>query len=215
MMEFPPWMLELHQEKKSLSKVPALNKKSSEAEVAVPDRLLPKSTSMELVRRLKLSQKIGLLLFLHQSEILTPGGQERLLYLQAKAPLEAMEAALKFTQKLQESRKMQSDFKHQMIELNRRPQSKHFRQIHLRRIGVGYRDRGNLPERDSFAQARAQEEAFIFLDDLPSHMRKFFHRNFQSLLTEDGVWLDLSLLTFELSKSLKKKEEVLSFLSPL
>jgi len=168
--------------------------RESEADIPVPDRLLPRRQSLRLVEKLKLSQKVGILLWLNREGLITLGGRERLLYLQAKASFEALEAGLKFAQRLSKEKKLRSDFRHQMRELNRRPQSKRFRQSEARRIGVGYRDKGMLPGLSHGARRRSQEEAYI-----PSHLVpplllgaiRLVHPNF---LTADGEWVDLSMV---------------------
>jgi hypothetical protein len=168
--------------------------RESEADIPVPDRLLPRRQSLRLVEKLKLSQKVGILLWLNREGLITLGGRERLLYLQAKASFEALEAGLKFAQRLSKEKKLRSDFRHQMRELNRRPQSKRFRQSEARRIGVGYRDKGMLPGLSHGARRRSQEESYI-----PSHLVpplllgaiRLVHPNF---LTADGEWVDLSMV---------------------
>lgn len=170
------------------------SERDSEADIPVPDRLLPRRQSLRLVEALRLSQKIGILIWLNREELITLGGRERLLYLQAKASYEALEAGLKFARRLSSEPKLRSDFRHQMRELNRRPQSKRFRQSEARRIGVGYRDKGMLPEVSLRARREAQTECYI-----PSHLVpkllidaiRLVHPNF---LTADGEWVDLSMV---------------------
>ena len=160
-----------------------------ETEVPVPDRLLGKSYSRDLVSHLKLSQKIGLLLWMNRENLLSDGGKERLLYLQRKASEEAILAGLKFLSRLSLEVKLQSDFKPHMIELNRRPQSKRFRVSERRRIGVGYRDKGTLPDLDSRVRSQAQEASFIYLWDLPEGLQKFISALIPTSL--EGDWVDL------------------------
>jgi len=168
--------------------------RDSEADIPVPDRLLPRHQSLRLVGALKLSQKVGILLWLNREGLLSLGGRERLLYLQAKASFEALEAGLKFARRLSEERKLQSDFRHQMRELNRRPQSRHFRQTEARRIGVGYRDKGMLPEVSLRARRQAWEESFVPAGLVPTLVRNAIHLVHPHCLTEDGEWVDLSML---------------------
>jgi hypothetical protein len=181
-----------------------------EAEIPVPDRLLPRGKSLVLWNRLKLSQQIGLLLFLNRKRALSSGGKERLLYLQEKASFEAISAGLKFAQRLENERKLQSDFKHQLLEANRRPQSKRFRKREARRIGVGYRDKGTLPEISSKGRNKAQEEAYLLLDDLPESISTVLERVFPDSV--EGGWFDLSVLT-ELDS--EQDREVSTFLNLL
>lgn len=170
------------------------SERDSEADVPVPDRLLPKHQSKRLVDSLKLSQKVGLLLWLNREGLITLGGRERLLYLQAKASFEALEAGLKFARRLSENEKLQSDFRHQMRELNRRPQSRRFRQSEARRIGVGYRDKGTLPGNSSGARTAAWRDAFVPSALVPQLTFSAIHLTNPPAVTEDGEWVDLSLL---------------------
>lgn len=173
--------------------VPKDFRKIPEADMPVPDRLFPKGKSKWLTDRLKLSQRIGLLLFLNRENLLSEGGQERLLYLQSKAPFSAIEAGLAFAQRLSIEKKLQSDFKHQMIELNRRPRSKRYRRYETSRIGVGYRDKGTLPEESSIFRRRADEESFVLIDDLPPEMFIFISEHCPDSVV-DGTWLDLGII---------------------
>lgn len=166
--------------------------RESEADVPVPDRLLPRRQSQRLVEKLKLSQKVGLLIWLNRQDLITLGGRERLLYLQAKASFEALEAGLKFARRLSQEEKLQNDFKHQMRELNRRPQSKRFRQSEARRIGVGYRDKGTLPERSHSSRREAQREAYIPSHLIPQLILDSIRLVYPNFLTEDGEWVDLT-----------------------
>jgi len=166
--------------------------RETEADVPVPDRLLPKEVSLRLVGKLKLSQKVGLLVWLNRAGLITLGGRERLLYLQAKASFEALEAGLKFARRLSQEEKLRSDFKHQMRELNRRPQSKRFRQSEARRIGVGYRDKGTLPDFSHGARRRTQEDAYIPSHLVPKLLLDAIQLVYPTYLTEDGEWVDLT-----------------------
>jgi len=164
-------------------------KKNIETEVPVPDRLFQKRRSKNLLNSLKLSQKIGLLLWMNKNEVLSEGGKERLLFLQRKASEEAILAGLKFSSRLNQEKKLQLDFKPHMVELNRRPQSKRFRISEKRRIGIGYRDKGTLPDIQSKLRNQTQEEAFIFLPDLPEKFREMLYSLMPSSI--EGDWVDL------------------------
>lgn len=174
------------------------SEKETEADIPVPDRLLPKRTYQRLVESLKLSQKIGILIWLNREELLSVGGRERLLYLQAKASFEALEAGLKFAQRLTTERKLLFDFKHHMRELNRRPQSKRFRQSEIRRIGVGYRDKGMLPEFSSRARQLSTSEAFIPSSQIPEGLRKILQTFLPACFTEGEEWIDLTEVSQDL-----------------
>jgi hypothetical protein len=164
-----------------------------EAEVPVPDRLFPKRISRALLLRLKLSQKIGLLLWMNRNEVLSLGGEEQLLYLQKKASFEAISSGLKFADRLNKEKKLQSDFLPHMIELNRRPQSKRFRKFEKNRIGIGYRDKGTTPENSSFGRTQAQKESWILLSSLPENLIPIIQSCVPQLI--EGEWLDLGELS--------------------
>lgn len=184
--------------------------KETEADIPVPDRLLPKGKSKWLTNRLKLSQKIGLLLWLNREGLLSEGGGQRLLYLQAKASFEAIAAGLKFAERLSKEKKLQSDFRHQLVELNRRPQSKRFRRTEKRRIGVGYRDKGTLPEFDAEARKSANMMDFVEINSfrplVQDHIRNRYHPALE------GEWVSLSDLAVLLSGKPGELKEMLSLL---
>jgi len=158
-----------------------------ETEVPVPDRLFRKSKGSDLLYRLKLSQKIGLLLWLNKNGELSEGGKERLLYLQRRASEEAILAGLKFSSRLQSEKKLQLDFKPHMIELNRRPQSKRYRKRELRRIGIGYRDKGTLPDFESKARNRSQEDSYISMEYFPSEVIEIINILFPTSIEDDWI----------------------------
>jgi len=168
--------------------------RETEADIPVPDRLLPRRKSQELVRMLKLGQMVGILLWLNRENLITLGGRERLLYLQAKASFEALEAGLRFARRLTKEEKLRSDFRHQMRELNRRPQSRHFRQSEARRIGVGYRDKGMLPGSSSGARTAAQKDAYVPSHLVPKILLGAIQTVMPAYLTADGEWVDLSMV---------------------
>jgi len=168
--------------------------RDSEADIPVPDRLLPRRQSQRLVGMLKLSQMVGILIWLNRENLITLGGRERLLYLQAKASFEALEAGLRFARRLSLEEKLRSDFRHQMRELNRRPQSKHFRQSEARRIGVGYRDKGMLPDVSHGARSACQRDAYISSSLVPPLLMEAIRLVHPSYLTADGEWVDLSMV---------------------
>jgi len=163
------------------------------ADMPVPDRLFSREKSKWLVSRLKLSQMIGLLMWQNRHNLLSSGGKERLLYLQSKAPLGAIEAGLEFLQRLEIEEKLQSDFLPHMVELNRRSQSKRYRRYEVSRIGVGYRDKGTLPSESILARKKAEEEGYHFLADLPFEVILAIARQYPT--TMEGEWLDLGGLS--------------------
>lgn len=168
-----------------------------EAEAPVPERLLPRRKGQILIEKLKLSQKIGILLWLNSERILSSGGRERLLRLQSVASEEALLAGIRFSSRLKKEKKLQSDFRPHMVELNRRPQSRNFRKKESRRIGVGYRDKGTLPDHSESARRRANEESFVHFNSLPPRLRDLISVRSPLSVTEDGEWVDLSLILQE------------------
>jgi len=167
--------------------------RNPEAEVPVPDRLLPKRNAQILLLRLKLGQKIGLLMWMNRNDVLSRGGEERLLYLQKKASIEAISSGLKFADRLSREKKLQSDFLPHMVELNRRPGSKRFRKYEKNRIGIGYRDKGTTPENSSYGRSQAQKESFILLSSLPENLISIIQSCVPQLI--EGEWLDLAELS--------------------
>lgn len=190
-----------------------LNSEISEADIPVPDRLLPKWKSRILVEKMKLSQKIGSLLWLNSEGLISEGGKQRLLFLQSKASEEALIAGIRWSKRLSNEEKLQRDFQHQHRELNRRPQSSRFRKRETARIGVGYRDKGTLPEKSERARRKAKEESWVFLPDLSAEA------NLTILLSDlsefvEGDWLDLGALA-DFLKDDSKKSQVASLLNSL
>lgn len=181
-----------------------------ETEAPVPERPIPKRRSKELLLRLKLSQKIGLLLWLNREGLLSEGGKERLLYLQRKASLEAIEAGVRWCSRLSKEKKLQSDFRPHMAELNRRPQSKRFRRTEARRIGIGYRDKGTLPEISSKARTRVIEESWIPLSMLPEFLNKVLRTAYPEAV--EGDWFDVTALN---PSSEGQDFDIRTFLTPL
>jgi hypothetical protein len=168
-------------------------REESGAEVPVPDRLFPKRKSQALLYRLKLSQKIGLLLWMNRSGYLSRGGEQRFLYLQRKASIEAIQAGLRFSVRISAELKLQRDFYPHMVELNRRPQSSHYRKSEKSRIGVGYRDKGTLPDNSTQARSSTQRDSWILLSDLPENLQLILTSTVPQLI-EEG-WLDLGAIS--------------------
>jgi hypothetical protein len=181
--------------------------KNQEADVPVPERLFPKRKSQALLLRLKLSQKIGLLLWLNSSDLLSKGGEERLLYLQKRASIEALLAGKRFADRLSKEKKLQSDFYPHMVELNRRPQSKRFRRTQISRIGVGYRDKGTTPLTFSLGRTLAQKESWILLSDLPENLQLLLHSTVPQLIVDE--WLDLGELSDYFDNLMELRDQLL------
>lgn len=191
-LTYPNILWEAEMDKQKEIALSSSNSETTEAEIPVPDRLLPKRKQKNLWNSLKLSQQIGLLLWLNRTDSLSVGGKERLLYLQAKASFEAIEAGLKFAQRLEREEKLQSDFGPHANEANRRPQSKRFRRFEASRIGVGYRDKGTLPGSSERARRAATSSAWIHLESIPEELERYFRSNLPEAV--EGEWLDLTAL---------------------
>jgi len=167
------------------------------AEVPVPDWPMPRQVCLQLVMKMKLSQKIGCLLWLNQIGKLSPGGGERLLYLQQKASLEAIGAGTAFAIRLRDEAKFRKDFSPHMDILNRRPQSRRFRVREKSRIGVGYRDKGTLPCLQTQARNLAQQEAAVWVEDVNPILVDWALELSPDCLSEDGRWLYLGDLLLQ------------------
>jgi len=166
-----------------------------EADVPVPADLLPKSKRARILDQLRKSQKIGLLLWLESKKIISLGGRERLLYLQGGASVEALQAGMKFFQRLSKEEKLQLDFKHALREINSRPTSRSFRSKAQRRIGIGYRDKGTLPISSSFARREAISDSWIPSEPLNQYTLNAIRSIAPFCLSEDGMFLDSQTLS--------------------
>lgn len=165
-----------------------------EADVPVPAGLLPVSRRSQILSQLKKSQKIGLLLWLEKKDSLSLGGKERLLYLQRGASVEALQAGLKFLSKLLRNKKLPLDFKHALREINSRPTSQAFRKREVRRIGVGYRDKGTLPLSSSRARRLTISDSWIPTEPLQDLSLNAIRSIAPFCLSDDGMFLDSQVL---------------------
>lgn len=136
--------------------------------------------------RIRLSQQVGILLWLNDHSLLDEfGGARRLLRLQRQASLEALVAALKFRERLHSTPKMQRDFFHHAVFLNRYMSGpSDYAPPFKRRMGVGYRDKGSLPEPSNSARKSAAKSVWFFTEDLGVELADGFPR--------EGDWVDLS-----------------------
>lgn len=141
---------------------------------------------------LRLSQQIGLLLWMNRLDLLSTRGEERLLFLQAKAPWGALDAGMQFALRIEAESKLQLDLYHWMVVLNCFPSSRRLRAYRARRIGVGYRDKGTLPSPSVSARRNAEEGAWVHREDLPVGLSAF--PGLPPILSE-GEWVDLPELT--------------------
>jgi hypothetical protein len=160
--------------------------------------------------KLKLSQQIGILIWLNRVDLLSHRGEERLLFLQAKAPWGALDAGMKFALLLNGDFKLQLDFYHWMVILNCFPVTKRLRLWRVNRIGVGYRDKGTLPSPSAGGVRNANESAWVRKDLLQEKIQSFIGPS--SDLVE-GEWVDLPGLV-ELLQSGLALEDLHSLLDP-
>jgi len=138
---------------------------------------------------LPLGKQIGLLLWLNRKDLLSTKGEERLLFLQSRAPWGALEAGMAFAQRLDVEEKLQNDFYHWMVVLNCYPSTKRLRAFRQqRRIGVGYRDKGTLPSPSVSARRNAEMDAWVHRESLPDSLTALLGPS--SSLVE-GEWVDL------------------------
>jgi hypothetical protein len=141
--------------------------------------------------RLPLSKEIGLLLWLSSRDLLnTWGGERRLVLLQRKASFEALVAAIAFQRRLNTDSKLQLDLYHHAVVLNSHLPEKEFRRREQRRIGIGYRDKGTLPNFSSRARKSAESFGWYRVEDVGRELADGF--------PIEGEWVDLSsILTGE------------------
>lgn len=173
----------------------SFREQEEEADVPVPADLLPLSKRARILLALRKSQKIGLLLWLEAEGLITLGGRERLLYLQGGASVEALQAGMRFFLRIQKEKKLQSDFKHALREINSRPTSRAFRSKAVRRIGVGYRDKGTLPLSSSRERRLAIDESWLPVEPLPEYTLNAIQSIAPFSLSEDGMFLDSQVLS--------------------
>jgi len=164
-----------------------------------------------VAEKLGLGQQIGILLWLNRVDLLSTKGEERLLFLQSKAPWSSLEKGMKFAQRLESDFKLQLDFYHWMVVLNCYPSTKRLRRFRqTSRIGVGYRDKGTLPSPSASSMRKATEESWVNQEDLGEKLRAVISSAAPSLV--EGEWVDLPELVRLLAGL--APEEVRSLLDP-
>ena len=140
--------------------------------------------------KLSLGQQIGVLVWMNRVDLLSSKGEERLLFLQSKAPWGALDAGMKFAQRLEGDEKLQLDFYPYMVALNCHPSTKRLRVWRqTSRIGVGYRDKGTLPSLSTGARRRATEDAWLLKEEIPGPLLAIIE-SMPELV--EGEWVDLS-----------------------
>jgi len=157
----------------------------------------------QVSEKLKLSQQIGILLWLNRVNLLSSRGEERLLFLQAKAPWGALDAGMKIAHRLDKDEKMQLDFYHWMVILNCFPVTKRLRVWRANRIGIGYRDKGTLPSPSAGAIRQATESSWVLKESLKEEILSLLDPT--SSLVE-GEWVDLPGLVGFLQSGLAEED---------
>lgn len=162
------------------------------AEIPVPDQLRDPRKEFVQTRELKLSQKIGLLLFLVKCGARSKTNVTlRLQFLQEHASVEAIQAGMKFAEKLRITPKLRKDFKHCMFYyLATTPRTLEWHKRPKQRIR-GYRDKGTLPDQSQRGRAKANEEGWFDMRGLEKQtVRQFLEEQLPAELIE-GDFLDL------------------------
>lgn len=141
----------------------------------------------------RLSQQVGYLLWLNRHDLLSTRGEERLLFLQSRAPWGALEAGMTFAQRLEIEPKLVLDQYHWIVSLNCFPTTRSLRIFRARRIGIGYRDKGTLPSSSATARKKADSEAWIHESSLPESIQDLLPGLPPSVREDE--WVDLPELT--------------------
>lgn len=142
--------------------------------------------------KLTLGKQIGILVWMNRVDLLSSKGEERLLFLQSKAPWGALDAGMEFAKRLEVDEKLQLDFYPYMVALNCYPSTKRLRAFRqTSRMGVGYRDKGTLPSLSTGPRRKAQEMAWIHRDSVPEGLLIVLE-SVPDLI--EGEWVDLTAL---------------------
>jgi len=152
---------------------------------------------------LRLSQQIGCLLWLNRNDLLSTRGEERLLFLQSRAPWGALEAGMQFAQRLQVEEKLVLDLYHWLVNLNCFPSTRKLRTFRARRIGIGYRDKGTLPSSSATARKKADSESWVHESAVPEWLLSLVG---SSPNVREGEWVDLPELVSELQTGLAPED---------
>jgi hypothetical protein len=137
--------------------------------------------------KLPLGKCIGLLLWLNDHDFLSDwGGARRLVRFQRRASLETLLSAIAFRESLNRTPKKQCDFFHHAVVLNAPFFEKLTQRASKRRIGIGYRDKGTLPNPSTRARLDADKAAWFPIEDIGFELADGFPR--------EGDWVDLSAI---------------------
>jgi hypothetical protein len=176
------------------SKVNRISYGIPEKRAQVPFSEGPMSTrKSQLVKQLKLSQRIGLLLFSNKVGSISESGLQRLFIYQSKSSIEALYAGVNFCRRLEKERKLQYDFKPHIEHLNSQLRVRAIKKHETSRIGIGYRDKGTLANFADKLRKRITEEGSVHKSDLydvPQSLLDFIAFWIPSSLV-DEEWIDL------------------------
>jgi len=206
--EFPLTDGELYKLSKETS-LQQLLKIVVEAEVPVPDHLRDRSKELATVSNLKISQKIGIVLFLLEMNPHHENLCLRLAHLQSIASLEAILSGVRFRDRLKNDEKFVSDNRHNFFYfLSKFFSRRDWRKPRLTRIR-GYRDKGTLPDQNLRSRRKAQKESYMSILPFDEKTVEFLKENLPSSAFE-GDQIDLTVAReflneeFEVLKRLRK-----------
>lgn len=162
------------------------------AELPVPVTPLPEGRKRERVRR---KTQLYILLWLASTGEITSSGQRRLnRLLETSSPDEQLRAyakALSLSSDIRWQRRLQSQIR-TVQSYFRAPRSRS--KFVKRRIGVGYRDKGQLRPFHLRGISDANRDAFLFQEDLPSYLPTVRQKGW--ILPEEYLDGQLSLMGF-------------------
>lgn len=161
------------------------------ADIPVPDHSRDSAKEFRQLRELKLSQRLGILLFCNRLDKGNGYVLQRINFLQEHASIEAIQAGIKFYRRMVSEPKLQKDFKHVIsYYLYNIPQTLEYHKRPKNRIR-GYRDKGTLPDQSVRARAKAGQEGWFDLRGLENQtVREFLEEHLPDTLIE-GDFLDL------------------------
>lgn len=167
----------------------AESERDTEAELPVPDQSTP---SPDQLRKrnwswFKRSQKIGLLLRLHSQGRLSSRARTLLEKLAGSASEEELQAAFRWSSRFKNPDFLRRFRLEQEYIENLAPPRDPPPIPEKRRIGVGYRDKGNLPDHSSQARVDANRTSWISLNLFSPYVRTELKARFPELV-EGGLF---------------------------
>lgn len=163
-----------------------------EAEVPVPECLRNRSKELATVSSLKVSQKVGILLYLLEMNPHHENLCLRMAHLQSIASLEAILSGVRFRDRLKNDKKFAQDNKHNFFYFISNFFSKRkWRKPRMARIR-GYRDKGTLPDQNLRSRRKAQKEAYMSILPFEEKTVEFLKENLPDSAFE-GDQIDLTV----------------------